>query len=199
MIKTILSIPASDKGCIVEAGCFKGGSTAKLSIAARLANRTLIVFDSFEGIPVNEEPHRQDIFGLRVEFGAGKYRGQFEDVVANVRRFGELGSCEFVKGWFEDTMHNFREPVALAFIDVDLASSTRTCLRNLYPLLIPGASIFSHDGHLPLCIQAIDDAQFWENEVGFPKPAVPGLGRKKFLRITKPRAVRRSSPARSEK
>src|SRR5580658_7858603 len=49
MIKTILSVPASDKGCIVEAGCFKGGSTAKLSIAARLANRTLMVFDSFEG------------------------------------------------------------------------------------------------------------------------------------------------------
>jgi len=187
MIEEILSISASDKGCIVEAGCFKGGSTAKLSIAAKLTDRKLFVFDSFEGIPENQEPHGEDIFGLRAEFEAGKYCGHLEEVVDNVRRFGEVGSCEFVKGWFEDTMPHFHEPIALAFLDVDLASSTRTCLRNLYPSVIPGCSVFSHDGHLPLCIQAVDDDRFWEEEVGFPKPAVPGLGRKKLLQITRPR------------
>src|SRR6476661_6336498 len=33
-IRTILTIPKDVKGCIVEAGCFKGGSTAKFSLAA---------------------------------------------------------------------------------------------------------------------------------------------------------------------
>jgi O-methyltransferase len=193
MIEEILRISPSDKGCIVEAGCFKGGSTAKLSIAAKLVNRKLIVFDSFEGIPENQEAHGQDIFGLRAEFEAGKYCGRLDEVVDNVRRFGDAGSCEFVKGWFEDTMPHFHEPIALAFIDVDLASSTRTCLKYLYPLLIPGATIFSHDGHLPLCIEAVDDDQFWEKEVGFPKPAMPGLGKKKLLEIVKPRTAKESA------
>src|SRR4051794_9518940 len=37
-------------GVVVEAGCYKGGSTAKLSVAAKLAGRKLVVFDSFQGI-----------------------------------------------------------------------------------------------------------------------------------------------------
>ena len=61
-INTILSIPAHIDGCIVEAGCYKGGSTAKFSLAANLIKRELIVFDSFEGIPKNEEEHRINIF-----------------------------------------------------------------------------------------------------------------------------------------
>jgi O-methyltransferase len=186
MIEVILATPPSLKGCIVEAGCFKGGSTAKLSIAAKLAGRKLVVFDSFEGLPSNREEHEHDIFGLRVQFEGGKYSGQLEEVKVNVERFGEASVCEFRRGWFENSMPDFGEPVALAFVDVDLASSTRTCLRYLYPLLVPGASIFSHDGHLPLCIQVIDDPSFWEKEVGFSKPAIPDLGRKKLIRITKP-------------
>ena len=186
MIDVILALPSSRPGCIVEAGCFKGGSTAKLSIAAKIAGRKLVVFDSFEGLPDNRESHDHDIFGLGVQFEGGKYSGQLAEVAFNVERFGEPSVCEFRKGWFEDSMPDFHEPVALAFLDVDLASSTRTCLRYLYPLLTPGCSIFSHDGHLPLCIQAMDDSEFWEREVGFPKPAIPGLGKKKLIRIIKP-------------
>src|ERR1022692_681780 len=35
----ILNLPAALAGCIVEAGCFKGGSTAKLSALARILGR----------------------------------------------------------------------------------------------------------------------------------------------------------------
>lgn len=186
LIRAILAVPSSMEGCIVEAGCFKGGSTAKLSLAAKIAGRKLVVFDSFSGIPSNEEEHGEDIFGQRAGFQEGTYIGQLEEVKANVSRFGDLDACEFIKGWFEDTMPQFRRPVAMAFIDVDLASSTRTCLQHLYPLLVPGGSIFSHDGHLPLCIKAIDDDEFWTGAVGCPKPQIPDLGRKKLLQIPKP-------------
>ena len=37
-VKTILSLPNHIEGCIVEAGSFKGGGTAKFSIAAKIAN-----------------------------------------------------------------------------------------------------------------------------------------------------------------
>ena len=38
-------------GAVVECGCFKGGSTATLSVACKKAGRTLNVFDSFCGLP----------------------------------------------------------------------------------------------------------------------------------------------------
>lgn len=49
-----------------------------------------------------------------------------------------FGTGRFIKGWFEDTMPVFNERIIAAYIDVDLASSTKTCLKYLYPLLVPG-------------------------------------------------------------
>ena len=186
ILSAIFSTPSTVHGCIVEAGCFKGGSTAKLSIAAKLIGRKLRVFDSFAGLPPNEEKHRKTIFGQTIKFTEGHYRGALEEVRDNVQRYGEIDACEFVQGWFEDTMPQFHEPVVAAFIDVDLASSTQTCLRYLYPLLVPGGAIFSHDGHVPLCIDVFRDDRFWRDVVGFERPAIPGLGRQKLLKITKP-------------
>ena len=186
LVAAILDIPSSVEGCIVEAGCFKGGSTAKLSLAAKLAKRKMYVFDSFAGLPENAEEHDRTIFGEKVDFHRGRYKGRLEEVKANVDRYGAVDVCEFVPGWFDDSMPHFHEPIAVAFVDVDLAASTATCLRYLYPLLVPGGSIFSHDGHLPLCVDVIRDDRFWSEVVGAPRPPIPGLGRRKLLRITKP-------------
>ena len=186
IIRQIFDIPADRPGCVVEAGCFKGGSTAKLSLAAAEAGRRLVVFDSFEGLPDNDEPHETTIFGDAADFSAGKYAGRLSEVSDNVRRWGELDVCEMVPGWFENTMPAFKEPVAVGFIDVDLASSTRTCLSHLYPLLISGGVLFSHDGHLPLCIEVLGDAKMWER-IGGPKPIITGLGIRKLVSIRKPR------------
>ena len=175
----ILDVPTHVSGVVVEAGCFKGGSTAKLSIAAKLASRKLVVFDSFVGLP---DPNPSD----RMDFYAGEYAGSVDEVCDNVKRFGEIGACEFRKGWFSNTMPSFTEPVAVAFVDVDLSDSIRTCLKYLYPLLIPGGIIFSHDGHVPTCVAVMQDRSFWKNEVGIEVPLIRGLGKEKFLRIEKP-------------
>jgi O-methyltransferase len=89
-------------------------------------------------------------------------------------------------GWFEDTMPSFTDAVAVGFIDVDLASSTRTCLEHLYPRLIPGGVLFSHDGHLPLCIEVIRDQALWRR-IGGPAPTISGLRTQKLVAIRKPR------------
>jgi O-methyltransferase len=188
VIATILAIPPSVTGCIVEAGCYRGGSTAKLSLAAKLVNRRLYVFDSFAGLPANSEPHEQSMFGERIDFLQGRYAARLEEVRANVRQYGVEEICEFVPGWFEETMPHFHEPIAAAFIDVDLAASTRTCLEYLYPLLAPGGSLFSHDGHLPLCQEVFRDDAFWRDVVGHSRPPIPGFGQRKLLRIIKPLA-----------
>lgn len=188
VIEAILSIPPETTGCVVEAGCFKGGSTAKFSIAAHMANRKLVVFDSFEGIPDHQEDHGKNIFGEDASkaFPKGSYCGALEEVKTNVSRLGRIEVCEFVKGWFEDTMVHFDRPIVAAYLDVDLASSTRTCLKYLYPLLVPGGIIFSQDGHLPLVLDVLKDEDFWRKEVGCPRPSIEGLGTRKLVKIVKP-------------
>ena len=184
----ILATPRDVPGVIVEAGCFKGGSTAKLSIAAKMAGRKLVVFDSFEGLPAPVSAVRG--FAEHQNFRQGEYAGSLDEVRENVRRYGEIDACEFVKGWFSDTMPRFTEPVITAFVDVDLADSVRTCMRYLYPLLIPNGVIFSHDGHVPTCVAAFADEEFWRTTVGVERPPIAGLGEKKLLSIPKGSARR---------
>jgi len=181
----VLQTPQEVEGVVVEAGCYKGGSTAKFSLAARLANRRLIVFDSFEGLPANEESNQRSIYGEVPTFKEGIYQGTLDEVTNNVRRFGDVNCCTFVKGWFDDTMPEFAERIVVAYLDVDLASSTKSCLKALFPRLQLGGSMFSQDCHLPLVIKVFDDDSFWEREVGCDKPLMDGLHKQKLVQIVK--------------
>jgi len=184
-IRDVLSLNPESQGVLVEAGCFKGSSTAKFSLAAHVAGKELVVFDSFQGIPANDEAHSRDIFGGAAGFKQGDYRGTLDEVKTTVRRFGRIENCRFVEGWFDETMPSFKQPIAAMYLDVDLASSTRTCLKYLYPLLEAGGVLYSQDGHLPLVIDVLDDDDFWTREVGCRKPRVFGLGTSKLIRIIK--------------
>lgn len=188
-ITTILTTPPEVAGCVVEAGCCKGGGTAKFSLAARLAGRRLVVFDSFEGLPDNEEAHGTTILGETPDFTKGRYMGTLEEVRRNVREHGAPEVCEFVKGWFDETMPEFNEPIAAVYLDVDLVMSTRTCLKYLYPLVSPGGYVYSQDGHLPLIIELLRDDHFWETEVKHPRPHFEGLGSRKLVWARKPPAA----------
>jgi O-methyltransferase len=186
-VEDILALPKDSPQYVVEAGCFVGSSTAKFSLAAALAGKTLVVFDSFAGIPPNEEVHDTNLSGATnlPGFKAGDWHGELEEVQSNVRRYGRIDVCEFVPGWFDDTMPQFDRPIAAAYIDVDLASSTRTCLRYLYPLLRSGGALFSQDGHLPLVVEVLGDESFWRDEVGYEPPTLEGLGGQKLVRMIK--------------
>ena len=201
----ILSIPKNIEGHILEAGCFKGGSAAKFSILAKMLNRKLYLFDSFEGLPENSENHDTDIVGDRLPaclecqyckegkeylcengvYQGGTYKGSLDEVKNNIETYGEFAVCNYVKGYFEDTISKFTENIAFAYLDVDLASSTRTCLKYIYPLLSKGGTIMSQDGYIPLVVNVFNDNDFWQNEVGVPKPTIEGLGSRKIITITK--------------
>jgi O-methyltransferase len=184
-LTAVLMLPETVGGCIVEAGCYKGGSAAKLSLVAQAVHRELVLFDSFAGLPEVADANGRSLFGRKVAFAEGDWCGTLPEVRENVSRFGDLGSCRFVQGWFEDTMPQFREPIAAIFLDVDLASSTRTCLEYLYPLLTPGGCLFSHDGHLQPVVEVYADRQFWEQRVGCPPPRIHGLGTQAFIHLVK--------------
>ena len=185
VIRSILEFPEDTEGVVVEAGCFKGGSSAKISLAAGMMGRRFFVFDSFEGMPDNQEIHGRAMNGGVAEFPKGSYAGSLEEVKSNIERFGRIEPCDFVKGWFSDSLPQFRRKVAVAYLDVDLAESTKVCLKYLYPLLVKGGVLYSQDGHLPLVCGVFNDDRFWRDEVGCAKPVIEGLGACKLLRIVK--------------
>ena len=82
-------------------------------------------------------------------------------------------------------MPHFQQPISAIYLDVDLASSTRTCLKHLYPLLEPGGVILFLSGHLPLIINVVNDDNFWLNEIGCKKPEILGLGKSKLIKVIK--------------
>lgn len=167
---------------ILEAGAGKGGGTAKLSLVARLADAQLVVCDSFRGMPANDERH-ENIYGRTTEFRAGAFRGTLSLVRRTVARFGAPETCEFVPGWFADTLPALARPLDVVLLDVDLLNSTRTCVRWLYPRIRPGGVLLSQDGHLRATIALLGDARFWREEVGVSPPRVRGLGRAKLIEI----------------
>ncbi|KAJ4455320.1 hypothetical protein PAPYR_9788 [Paratrimastix pyriformis] len=86
-------------------------------------------------------------------------------------------------------------------LDVDLLSSTRTCLVRLYPLMKPGAFLLSQDGHLKAHVDMMRSPAFWVDEVlrreRLPEtvtpatlppeyPTIVGLGQRKFVEIIRP-------------
>ncbi len=183
--RTILNLGAGVHGVVVEAGSFHGGSTAKLSLVCKLAERQFAVFDSFEGMPENHEAHGKSIFGREHHFPKGSHAVGLDEVKGNVEKFGDISRCRFYKGWFSVTMPSFKEAVALGCINADLVQSTKDCIKNLYPLMSKGGLIYSQDGHFPWIIELLKDGDFWKKEIGVTKPRMENLGTSKLVAIYK--------------
>lgn len=167
---------------VLEAGCGKGSSTAKLSLAVRMAGGRLLVYDTFRGIPDNDERH-QHLDGRPVVFRAGAFRGSLASVQRTVTDLGAIDVCRFEKGLFEHTLPRLGEQLDVVVLDVDLLSSTRTCLIELTPRLAPDGVIFSQDGQLRATHELLGDPAFWRDQVGVAPPLIEGLGRDKLLVI----------------
>ncbi|MFN8642666.1 MAG: class I SAM-dependent methyltransferase [Candidatus Binatia bacterium] len=166
---------------VVECGAGKGASTAKLSLATKLAGGRLLVFDSFRGL-------RPVASSTRISRAAAWCFAPPPSPAGCARcsapsAFGAPQVVEYRKGWFADTLPAFDEPVDVALLDVDLLASTRTCLVHLAPRLRPGGVIFTQDGHLRAVAGLLTDPAFWIDEVGVAPPRIDGAGREKFLAI----------------
>jgi O-methyltransferase len=170
---------------VLEAGCGYGASTAKLSLAVRLAGGSLIACDSFQGIPENDEKHER-LDGRKTEFRPGAFRGRLSSVRRTVETWGAIEVCRFEKGWFANVLPGIEEALDVVVLDVDLAQSTRTAVVALWPRLRPGGVLFSLDGQLRATHEILGDAGFWRGQVGCEPPLVEGLGESKLLTLVKP-------------
>lgn len=171
MATKLLEIPPSVEGVVVECGCFQGGSTANLSLACELTGRRLIAYDSFEGLP---PPVPGDIYATERTHGA--FRGDLETVRANVTRLGVIECCEFRKGWFDQTLTEHSEPIALAFLDVDYQSSLRRCVLSLWPHLVKDGYLFIDEYVLLDYCALFYSERFWRESFGTKPPGLVGAG-----------------------
>lgn len=137
MALKILETPPEVPGVIMECGTWKGGSAANLSLVCRIVGRRLKIYDSFEGLPAGEPGDRE-----AKHYSGGDYCGSLEEVKANVARYGSMECCDFIQGWFKDTLVHLDFPILLAFFDVDLEASLETCVRCVWPNLVERGYIF---------------------------------------------------------
>lgn len=175
----LLRMPPDVEGVVVECGCYKGGSSVNLSIVCALVGRRLIICDSFEGLPKPKEydeshpvPHRDDT----EDYHEGQFAASLELVQDNLRRFGRLDVCEFKVGFFDQSLKDFDQPVALAFLDVDLIDSLRPCLIAFWPRLDPAGRLYVHEaGDLDL-VATFFEGEWWQRELQAPAPGFIGAG-----------------------
>lgn len=129
-----------------------------MALAARSCgqNRTLHLFDSFEGLP---EPTKID-GKTAADYSSGRDGGRLLSVGQCVAGLEEVkwflldeikldpSSVVFHQGWFQDTVPQAAPtlgPIALLRLDGDWFDSTLICLEHLYPLLQIGGIIVIDD------------------------------------------------------
>jgi O-methyltransferase len=120
-------------GDMVEFGCYKGDTSKLMSF---LSNKTLYVFDSFDGLPQSAENVPGEMKMPINEFA--------ENFVASGIRMPHIRH-----GWFRDlTPEHLPEKISFAHLDGDLYDSTLDSLKLIYDRLVPGAIILIDDyGH----------------------------------------------------
>lgn len=169
MALKILETPPEVQGAVLECGSWQGGSSANLSLICRLTKRKLLVYDSFQGLPETQEGDRQP-------YETGDFCGPLETVKKNIERYGAIECCEFVEGWFDETLPHLDTPVVLAFLDVDLEMSLETCVRYIWPHLTEKGFIFI-DEYVDLDYCSIFwSERYWKTYFNRKPPGLIGSG-----------------------
>lgn len=175
----VLSVPPAVDGVLVECGCYLGGSTANLSLVADLVGRRLVVFDSFQGLPelIEDDREHPTPFSDHVDvYEEGRFAASLASVRENIRRYGRLDICDFVPGFFEDTMVGFDSPTVCAFLDVDLVGSLKPCLAAIWPRLRSGCRVYVHEAQSLKLAAVFFDADWWTAALAEQPPGLIGAG-----------------------
>jgi O-methyltransferase len=179
LARAILAVPPDVEGDIVECGCYIGGSSANISLVCALTGRKLVVFDSFEGLPApleHDRSHANLHCGTTDDYYEGRFAASIDAVKDNIRRFGALDACEFVPGFFEETLPRFHRPVTMSFLDVDLIDSLKPCLVGLWPNVVDGCRVYVHEAESLSLVSIFFDRSWWQQQLGCEPPGFVGAG-----------------------
>lgn len=148
-VRTILTelervIDYGAEGDVVEFGCYIGTTSIFLQrlLLATSSNKTLHVYDSFEGLPPKTD---KDASVAGDQFAAGELavsKKQF------VQTFAKAGVRQPIihKSWFNElTQKDIPQNIAFAFLDGDFYSSIHDSLKLVLPRLTEGAVVVVDD------------------------------------------------------
>lgn len=159
-------------GDVVECGVWRGGSM--MAVASMLLregdhSRQLHLYDTYEGMPPAEDVDKDFLDADASELLSQQdkqdpesiwcYSG-LDEVQRNMQSTSyPQESIQFIKGKVEDTLSgNLPDSIALLRLDTDWYESTKVCLEQLYPRLVPGGVLIIDDyGHWQGCRKAVDE------------------------------------------
>lgn len=163
---TVNACAAADRlkleGAFVECGTWKG---AHGIIAAKASKRSIWLYDTFEGMtepgPEDSEKAHQK-WNEKKRMGIPFTRCSLESVRHNLAAHDVAKErVKLIKGDVRETLKRMHlTPAKIAFlrIDVDWYETTKACLENLYPKLVPNGIIMIDDyGHWVGAKKAADE------------------------------------------
>jgi len=171
MLLKLLEISPEIKGDVIECGTWKGATACSLSLMCKLTGRKLIICDSFEGLPEPKKSDRQ-----ARDYKKGDYAGTLEEVKKNISKYGAIECCEFVKGWFSDTLPQLNRSILLAYVDVDYEDSLYTCIKYIWSNLTENGFIFIDECLDTDYIALFYSEKFWRKNFNRTPPGLIGAG-----------------------
>jgi O-methyltransferase len=131
-------------GAFVEVGVYQGGSAAVLHDLALEQGRTLYLFDTFSGMPLQGPLDRHKV-------------GEFADT--SVELVGNLCPTAVIcAGVFPDSLIE-TGPIAFVHADADQYESTRAICEHLAPRMVRnGVMLFDDYPFLEGCVAAVNEA-----------------------------------------
>lgn len=179
MATSILKVPASVEGDVIEFGCYKGGSSVNLSILCSITGRNLIVCDSFEGLP---EPNEEDKVHYNLYtnhydyYEKGRFATTLDEVKSNISRFGKIDVCEFIVGYFEDSLKSLNKKYIFSFFDADFVESLKPCILEVWPNLQDKCRMYVHEATSLILVSLFFNKEWWKENLNSPAPGFVGSG-----------------------
>ena len=119
-------------GIFCEFGVYRGGSALHLMKVAKVQNRELHLFDTFEGIPERTE-------------GIDKHSvGDFSDTLLDTVK-SSLPEAVFHVGFIPETITDDLQNIAFIHIDCDQYATTKAILELCWSRMVPGGIIYFDD------------------------------------------------------
>ena len=158
-------------GDLVECGVWRGGSmrlAAHVLVSLGVTDRTLFLYDTFEGMTQPDRTVDVDFFGNNAiaDWTEAQRHGvkwayspieEVRETMAQVRY--PMARIKLIKGAVEQTIPDtVPNRIALLRLDTDWYASTRHEMEHLYPLLSPqGVLILDDYGHYQGAGRAVDE------------------------------------------
>lgn len=139
------------KGDVCEFGVAQGKTSALIANEMRSTDKTLWIFDSFEGLPVpsKEDELIDDIFQLgEMEHYTGQMSCPEQLVNESLNHVNfPTDRRKICKGWIDETIANGIVPsqICFAYLDFDFYEGTKLVLSLIEEKLVPGGVVVVDD------------------------------------------------------